>query len=104
MSPKRLAGLFALLVLLTGPLGLLAADHPAFHRPGCDPADAGGVHGAPCPVCHFLSSTFIEAPTLAPQLSAPVLLGAASIPQIADPDARPALTTLRSRAPPSLLS
>jgi hypothetical protein len=98
MSRRRFGAALALLFLLAGPLGLLAAEHGAFHHAGTD------EHGAPCPVCHFLSTTSLESPTPGFAAAVLVLVGiqpAAPAALLAD-----ALTQApcQSRAPPSLLS
>ena len=101
MWQRRFAGTLALLVLLAGPLGFLAADHAAFHR-GCASSDAGGDREIPCPVCHFLTTTSLESPAPAPGLPGLVAFGlveSAPVPVLAP---TPVLAPARSRAPPAL--
>lgn len=113
MLQRRLFGLLALLTFLVGPLGLMALEHGAFHRTSCDlahpthPADSrdpSGGQAAPCPICHFLTTTSVEAPAPAVYLPALVLLGDPAAAPVSPPHARPAATTLHSRAPPFVLS
>ena len=99
MSNRRLGAALALLVLLAGPLGLLAVEHGAFHAL----ADHDG-HRVPCPVCHFLKSTAIAAPTLGNYLPVLVLVDEEPLGLAHAPAAGPTFAPRRSRAPPSLLS
>ncbi|MFN8179640.1 MAG: hypothetical protein U0167_17055 [bacterium] len=99
MLRRRFGAAFALFILLAGPLGLLAAEHGAFHHPG-----AADEHGAPCPVCQFLSTTSIEAPLPAAYLPVLVLVHDEPSVQVTTPAAAPTFAPRQSRAPPSLLS
>jgi hypothetical protein len=99
MLRPRLSVLFALVVLLAGPLGLLSVEHGAFHHSGDDDA-----HGTPCPVCHFLSNTSMEAPSPEVRLPALVLVGVEPVTVASLPIVAPTFAPRRSRAPPALLS
>ena len=123
MLQRRLFGLLALLSFLVGPLGFLALEHGAFHRTSCDlahfdpsegnasasdasggDASGGGASRGRCPVCHFLTTTSVEAPAPAVRLPALVPLDDPAAAPETPLHGRPASTTLRSRAPPFLLS
>jgi hypothetical protein len=101
---RRLSGLLALFVFLAGPLGLLAVEHGAFHRPQCGSDTPSGEHGAPCPICHFLTTTSLHAPAPVVRLPAPLTLGDVVVLPESLPSDRPASTALRTRAPPFLLA
>ena len=101
MWQRRFAGALALLMLLAGPLGLLAVDHAAFHH-GCASSDAGGDHEIPCPVCHFLTTTSLESPAPAPVLPGLVAFGLVEAAPAAVLAPAPAVAPARSRAPPAL--
>src|SRR5262249_38571100 len=97
MLRRRFGAALALLFLLAGPLGLQGVEHAQFHRAG-----SADEHGAPCPVCHFLSTTSLESPTpgIAPDIL--VLVGTQpAIPASLPADA-PTLAPCQSRAPPTL--
>lgn len=83
-----------LLLLLTGPLGLLGADHEHMHT------DTGDTEHPECPVC-FAARTPVELATPPAPFPAPVETGAAPVAPAERPAPATVRHTARPRGPPS---